>query len=69
MTTTREAGQSLASAQALDAYMTASNETMDARYQVIRLQRELRAARAAVKAAESVERAADAAYLATPYAD
>jgi hypothetical protein len=67
MTTTREAGQSIESAKALEALMNATAVTSDARYEVHRLAALLKAAKATVKAAEAAEKLADAAYLATPY--
>jgi hypothetical protein len=67
MTTTREAGQTQASADALGAYLEAVGKASDARIEVRRLQRQLSEARKVLKSAEAVEKAADARYIATPY--
>jgi len=67
--TTREPGQSHASASALDTYIQRSRETSDARVLVAQLQGELRRARATLKAAQAAEDDALHAYEATPYSD
>lgn len=65
----REAGQSLASAQALVAYEAQVEKARDARCELRRLNALVREARRAVRAEEAGEREALAAYEATPYAD
>lgn len=65
----REAGQSQASADALDAYMAKAHAAADARIKVRGLNRELRLAREAVRVAESEELAALRAYEATPFSN
>jgi predicted dinucleotide-binding enzyme len=67
MTTTREDGQTQASADALATYSALDAKASDARYEVIRVTRELKTARAAAKAAEKAAKDAEAIYLATPY--
>lgn len=69
MTTTREAGQSIESAEALQVYMDASTAASDANLAVTRLLRELKAARAALKNAKTIEAEAERAYYATPYGE
>lgn len=69
MSTTREAGQSLASAIALDAYMAAGQVSSDANWEVITLAAQLKKARAAAKIAKAAELAARDAYEATPYSE
>lgn len=69
MTTTREAGQSIESAEALEAYMQAGQVTSDARSLVGQLERQLRAARKTLKAAQAIESDALLAYEATPYSE
>ncbi len=66
---TREPGQSEASAWALGRHADAWRVAADAQWEVRRIQGELREARKRWRAAEKVASAADAAYLATPYAD
>lgn len=66
---TREAGQSLASAEALERWWAATQVTSDARMEVNRLLRDLRAARKVLRAAQAAEDAASREYEATPYAE
>ena len=65
----REEGQSLASARALQAAMAASELTSEAHWEVLRLERDLRAARATYRAAQRADQAALRTYEATPYAN
>ena len=66
---TREAGQSIESAEALETYMQAGQATSDARSLVGQLERQLRAARKTLKAAQAIESDAMRAYEATPYSE
>jgi len=66
---TREVGQSQASADALAAYEAKGQIATDARIEVRRLSRELNAARVALRIAVSEELDALRAYEATPYSD
>jgi hypothetical protein len=65
----QEVGQSRASAEALARLSEASTKTAFARIELRQLNREVRAARARLRAAEAAEAEADAAFYATPYGD
>jgi len=66
---TREPGQRMASAKALDVYMHACDKASDARSLVFQLQAQLKDARKSLKEAEAVEAEALQAYESTPYAE
>lgn len=69
MTSTREPGQSQASADTLEAWWKTTQVTSAASVTVHSLNRELRKARAALRAANDAERVALLAYEAVPYSD